>query len=248
LINASGQGYSPSGYFCYLRHEGLKLNPSMVIIETELCNDLTDEALLYWELKDGEKYPTAVKGGRYAVAWDGNLLGTYSMGGYLWERTYTYTDFVRRILNLFNRISPSPLFSKTPGGTIYYSLGFDQFVLDQPRIELGWNRLLTSLEAASLLCRSHQINFLVLLMPSRYLFDESAPDHLALAQSLLDRAESAIRKRGIPFLNMSSTVATAGGSKVFFDFAHLTVEGNRAVGETLAEYLVKNSETDLAEK
>jgi len=238
IINASGQGYSPSGYYVYLRHEGLRLRPKMIIVEIELCNDLTDEALLNWNLAGDDPYPTAVKGGRYTVAWDGSLLGTYALNGYSVDRTYTYTVLVRRLLNLLDRILPSPLFTEIPGGTIYYSLGFDRYLLDQARIEEGWQRLLSSLDGIQELCSSQQIPFLLLLMPSRYIFEESVP-HRDLAQDLLNRAESESLKRGIPYANLRSSIELAGGGEVFFDFAHLTAEGNRAVGETLSGYVLE---------
>ena len=233
IINASGQGYSPSGYYVYLRHEGLRLQPSMIIVEIELCNDLTDESLLRWKLTKNDPYPNAVKGGRYTVAWDGSLLGTYALGGYSVERTYTYTVFIRRMLNLLNKVSPSPLFTETPGGTVYYSLGFDSYLLDEARIEEGWQRLLSALSGIQELCSSNQIPFLLLIMPSRYIFDESVP-HRDLARSLMQRAEMEIKRRKISYLNIGPSIETAGGSDLFFDFAHLTAEGNRAVGETLS--------------
>jgi hypothetical protein len=247
MINASGQGYSPSGYYVYLRNEGIQLNPSMVVVEIELCNDLTDEALLFWHT-DEEPYPSAVKGGRYLVAWDGNLLGTYAVGGYPWERTYVYTDLLRRSLNLLNRLSPSPLFSTNPGGTIYYSLGFDQCLLDEERIERGWTRLLGALEATKKLCNSIQIPFLLLIMPSRHIYDDSAPAHRDLAFSLLQRAESEMESREIPYISMDETIGSAGASAVFFDFAHLTAEGNRAVGHTLAPRILAMLESAPADK
>jgi hypothetical protein len=245
LVNASGQGYSPSSYYAYLQHEGLNLHPAMVVVEIELCNDLTDEALLRWQVRDEEKSLIMVVGGRYAVAWDGSLLGTYALGGYPWERTYTYTDFIRRGLNLLNKASPSPLFSETPGGTIYYSLGFDQWLLDQARIDQGWNRLLAAVKGMNDLCTSRQISFLLLIMPSRYIFDHSAPDHRDLALGLVQRAESEARLLEIPHINMSETIQEVGGSAVFFDFAHLNVEGNRAVGRTLARRVKDMTEKGL---
>jgi hypothetical protein len=211
----------------------------MIIVEIELCNDLTDEALLRWRVRDHEKSLIEVLGGRYTVAWDGSLLGTYALGNYPWERTYTYTEFIRRSLNLLNKASPSPLFSETPGGTIYYSLGFDQWLLDQARINDGWTRLLASVEGMNNLCASHEIPFLLLIMPSRYIFDDSAPDHRDLALELIQQAESEISRLEIPFVNMTETIREAGGSTVFFDFAHLNVEGNLAVGRTLAGFVTE---------
>ena len=48
VVNASGQGYSPSSYAAYIYQEGLELNPDLVLVQIELCNDVTDEALLGW--------------------------------------------------------------------------------------------------------------------------------------------------------------------------------------------------------
>ncbi len=91
VVNAAGQGFSPSGYSVYLRREGLRLEPSLVIAEIKLCNDVSDEAFLYWESsQDQPNLPTAVRGGRYVIGWDGNLLGTCSLGPYAFEKTYTY--------------------------------------------------------------------------------------------------------------------------------------------------------------
>ncbi len=89
VVNAAGQGFSPSGYSVYLRREGLRFDPSLVIAEIELCNDVSDEAFLRWEsTPDQPNLPTAVRGGRYVIGWDGNLLGTCSLGPYAFEKTY----------------------------------------------------------------------------------------------------------------------------------------------------------------
>jgi hypothetical protein len=207
----------------------------MIIVEIELCNDLTDEALLHrGYASDGS--PTSVLGGRYVVSWDGNLLGTYASQGSGIERTYTYTVFLRRLLNLLNQVFPPPLFHEEPGGDVYYSLGFDQFLLDGKRIEHGWDNLLEALEGIQTLAASHDSEFLVMVMPSRHIF-ENSPPRKELAASLVRRAEAEIGARNIPYLSMQSCIGTAGGSRLFFDFAHLTAEGNSAVGKQLGEYL-----------
>ena len=79
VINAGGQGYSPSSYYVYLKYEGLRFQPRMVVVEIEMCNDITDEALLNWDFQEGDRTrPHRVRGGRYVVGWDGNLLTTCS--------------------------------------------------------------------------------------------------------------------------------------------------------------------------
>lgn len=246
IINAGGQGYSPSGYYVYLRHEGIRFQPGMVIVEIELCNDLTDEALLSWETAEGEESPSRVVGGRYRVAWDGNLLGTHSIGGYAFERTYTYAVLARRVLHLMNRLWPSEPFHGVPGASVYYSLGFDHYVLTQERLDEGWDRLFGALQATRRLLDENGVDFLLMIMPSRYIFQDSGA-YSELARGLVTEAEQRALQDGLPFVNMTPVIGQGGGAELFFDFAHLTVEGNRIVGEALAEELRERSRS-LAER
>ncbi|MDA2935520.1 hypothetical protein MYX82_14465 [Acidobacteria bacterium AH-259-D05] len=236
VVNAGGQGFSPSGYYVYLRNEGLQLEPAMIIVEIELCNDVTDEALLHWKVPRGDEFPNAIVGGRYLVSWDGNLLGTYSLGSYFFEKTYTYTVFIRRLFNLLYRISPTEPFGSVSGATVYYTLGFDKFVLDEDRIEAGWQRLFGALDAIHKLLQDRQIPFLLMIMPSIYIYQNNG-DQTRFASDLLRRAISMAEERQLPYLNLTRPVREGGGEKLFLDFAHLTKEGNRVVGEALSERL-----------
>ena len=88
VINAAGQGYSPSSYYVWFREEGVRFEPSMVVVQIELNNDVTDEALLSWSRKRDERQgPEKVSGGRYVVAWDGSLIGTVASSALLGELT-----------------------------------------------------------------------------------------------------------------------------------------------------------------
>jgi hypothetical protein len=235
LINAGGQGFSPSGYCVYLKHKGLDLSPNLVIVEIELCNDLSDEALLRWKGLTPAG-PEAVVGGRYQVSWDGNLLGTYTTSNQLIQRTYLYTVLVRRVLNLYSQIEKE----EPPPSPVLYSLGFDRVLLTSERIEEGWNRLEGSLGGTAELLRSRNIRFLLMLMPSRYVF-ENVAGYTEPAQALLERARQWVDESGIDYIDMEPPLREAGGSKMFFDFAHLTEDGNRAVGEALAARLTRAS-------
>ena len=233
VINAAGQGFSPSGYSVYLRHEGLEFEPRLVIAEIELCNDVSDEAFLYWESSEDEPdLPTAVRGGRYIVGWDGNLLGTYSRGPYLFEKTYTYTVLLRRVLNLLYRINPTEPFHSNAGVT-YYILGFERYLLDEARIELGWNRLFRAVLAIQKILAKQDIPFLLIILPSRFVFEERAPQHSRFARALVERALSWAQSHQVPHLDCTDLLRKGGGAKLYFDFAHLTAEGNRVLGEAL---------------
>jgi hypothetical protein len=230
LINAGGQGFSPSGYDVYLKHEGLKLSPDLVIVEIELCNDLSDEALLRWK-GETSTGPDAVVGGRYQVSWDGNLLGTYTTSNQLLQRTYLYTVMVRRLLNLYSHFETAQ-----PASPVLYSLGFDQVLLTPERVEVGWRHLEGSIEGMATLLQIHHIPFLLMLMPSRYVF-ENVAGYTEPARALLERARQWARQSGVNWIDMEPPLREAGGSTMFFDFAHLTEEGNQAVGQVLAKRL-----------
>jgi hypothetical protein len=231
IVNAGGQGYSPSGYFVWLRHEGMRLNPSLVVVEIELCNDLSDEALLQWRTGTDDPWPEAVVGGRYQVAWDGNLLGTYAVGWDLLDRTYLGTVLVRRWLNLWERFGHGEMAEAS-----LYTLGFDRSRLTRERLAAGWERGFGALEAARTLTRDAGIPFLLLVMPSRYLY-QNAGELTRSAERLYVRAVQEAERRGLPFVGMRDALGAGGGAGLFLDFAHLTPEGNRVVGEVLAEHL-----------
>ncbi len=155
IVNAAGQGYSPSSYYVYLKHEGLELRPKMVIVDIEMCSVITNEALLHWETDpEDPDTPLAVRGGRYLVSWDGRLLATYSQGGYFLEKTYLYTNLLRRFLNLMYRLSPTaPFRDRNEKGISYYDLGFDRYILDEARLESGWKKTFRALKPPTLCFR-----------------------------------------------------------------------------------------------
>ena len=239
VINAGGQGYSPSSYYVYLKNEGLQFRPSMVLVEIELCNDVTDEALLHWEPDtDNPETVRAVRGGRYIRSWDGNLLATYSRGTYFFERTYLYTDLVRRYPNFLYHLFPSRPFSqqKEMGGC-YYNLGFDRYLLDEERIESGWRKTFRSLSAIGRLLEKNGIRFFLLIMPSRYVFEQDAGRWRDFATRLMERASREATQKNIPHMDLTEPIKKGGGETLYFDFVHLTEEGNRVVGEALARNL-----------
>ena len=236
VINAGGQGYCPSGYYTYLVNEGLKLKPDLVIIETELCNDTSDEALLRWGKTDADGHPEKIMGGRYVVSWDGKQLGTYATRGFFFEKTYLYTDLIRRVLNLAQRIDPQAPWSERPGAAVYYSLGFDKFLLDTARLEEGNKRLFAALSGTARLLESRNIKYVIMIMPSRYLYQE-AYDYTLFASEVYQNALKSAADMDLPFLDMYGTIKENGGEKLFLDFAHLTEEGNKAVGLELDQRL-----------
>jgi hypothetical protein len=213
----------------------------MVILEIELTNDVTDEALLRWqEDPDHPGRPKILRGGRYVVAWDGMLLSAYIRGPYFYERTYTYVELSRRILELMYRFAPTEPFHNDPG-VAYYAFGYDRYLLDNQRLEYGWTHLFASLQATREMLKERGVPFLLMIMPSRYIYDRNAdPSRNRFARGLVDRADAMARERGIPAMNLTETIGAGGGDALFLDTVHLNEKGNLLVGNALYEHLKTN--------
>lgn len=236
VVNASGPGFSPTCYYLYLQNEGLLLEPDMLIVEIELCNDVTDEALIKWETSpENGSVPVAAYGGRYIVGWDGNLLATYSSGSFFYEETYTYTVLARRFLNLMKRIRPRGIFEEQKGVT-YYSLGFDRYLLTDEVIESGWAKLFGALRATRDMAESRGIEFRLLIMPTRFMYDDKAKPYRDFAQGLVERAVEMAQAEGFKFLDFTDAMAE-GGTSLYFDFAHPNEAGNQIIGERLTDFI-----------
>jgi hypothetical protein len=149
------------------------------------------------------------------------------------------------------RISPpAPFRDQHRTGVSYYHLGFDRYLLDEERLESGWEKTFGSLRAMHVLLEEKGILFLLMIMPSRYMFDEDAGLWKDYAWKLMERGVSRARELGIPHIDFTKTVQTGGGKLLYFDFAHMTSEGNRVVGETLFQHLagVLGNRESLPEK
>ncbi len=234
VINAAGQGYSPSSYHAYLGHEGLAYQPRLVLIQVELCNDVTDEALLFWQGQDDFGGPRRVRGGRYVVAWDGNLLGSMTWGPYLPEETYVYTLLMRRLLTTWWNWWPRGVFAQQLPPP-YFHLDFDRPFLTADRVEAGWQRLFDALGATRRLLEARRIPMLLLILPSRFVFEPDQKESTRQARAFLERAARMARQRGVEYQLFEGELARAGGAALYFDFAHPDATGNRLIGEALAE-------------
>jgi lysophospholipase L1-like esterase len=238
IINAAGPGYDPSSYYLFLKNEALAWGLDMVIVEVELTNDVTDSALVEWDVDPSEPdVPVRLTGGRYVTAWDGTLLSAYVRGPYFYEKTYTYVELSRRLLDLLYRRARVKPFPADPG-TTYYTLAYEWYLFNEERIESGWQRLLGASRATSELLRAEGIPFLLMVMPSRFVFEGDATNpQREFSRALLDRTTTFAEQNDIPYLDLTEAVGGAGGATAFVDTLHLNQAGNVAVGTALYEYM-----------
>ena len=233
LMNAAGQGYSPSNYLAYLQAEGLDLEPNLILVQVEPSNDVTDEALL--RVVDRGDQGLEVRGGRYCVTWDGNLLGSFILGPYFYERTYLYTLLTRRLLGTLGRLFPRHSALSTPGN-LYYHMEFDRFLFTSARLESGWTRSQTALSQIREIAGRQGSRFVLLLTHTLYAFHENRALN-GFGNLLIDRMIDWARQRSIDFIDPRAALAGNGGTALFTDFAHYTPEGHRVLGGEIARHL-----------
>jgi len=227
-------GYCPSKYAERLRADLDARRPTAVLVEIELSNDVSDEALLRWDAADERGLPTRLAGGRYVHAWDGTLLATTATSDRFYEHTRLYTLLARAVGWARERTHPNPAFADG-ADTYYYNLGFDRSRLTAERLEQGFEQLFRALAAMNALCRERGVRFVLLVLPSQYWFD-AGPFH-AGALRLLERAKAQARALGIEVVSPTEELAAAGGANAFMDFCHPTAAGHLAIAHALARAL-----------
>ena len=233
FMNAAGQGYSPSTYLAYLQAEGIDLTPNLILVQVEPSNDVTDEALL--RVVDRGDQGLQVRGGRYCVTWDGNLLGSFTLGPYFYERTYLYTLLTRRLLETLGRLFPGHSALSTPGN-LYYHMGFDRFLLTSARLESGWSRSQAALSQIREIAGRQGSRFVLLLTPTLYAFHENRALN-GFGNRLMDRMIDWARQRSIEYIDPRTALAENGGTALFTDFAHYTPEGHRILAGEISRHL-----------
>ena len=76
-----------------------------------------------------------------------------------------------------------------------------------------------------------------MILPARYVFDSHSGKRRVFARRLLEHAVRMAEQIGIPYLDFTTAIENGGGTRLYFDFAHLTEEGNHVVGEELSRHL-----------
>lgn len=231
ILNAGGHGYTPTLHTFHFRKHAPLLNSDGVIFQIELANDVSDEALVETQGVDENGFPARLITARYVVGFNGEALTGIPLRGYFFEATKAYSDLSHRFGNILSEIFPNEIFSKD-APEAFYQQGFERVLLTRERLEKGHTQLFSSLNSLFQYTQKKSMKFLVLLMPSRFVFQSSSP-HYAWAKGLLENAEKTLSAQGLPYLNVYKDLERAGGETLFFDFCHPTAEGYSVVAQTL---------------
>ena len=166
------RGYAPSLYAVFLREDLAALRPRLVLVEIELSNDVSDEALVEHDGVDADGLPRRIARARYVLGVGGALLSAVPVwGGTFVERTRSYAWLSRKVLTARERSGPNPDFGDG-AHTYYYHFEHERPVLTPARLRRGFDQIFDVLAGMRARAVASGADFLVIVIPSRYAFQE----------------------------------------------------------------------------
>lgn len=223
---------SPSIYYFHIQEDIQLFKPKMIIMEIELSNDISDEALINYDRINPDK----IKTGRYSISWDNRQISSLNLGGYFFERTYLYALLSQKIGFLLSKYRNNPIFS-SKSDIYYYNLGFERHILTQERLSLAFERMFHTIKKIKEICDDNKVEFLLVILPSKYYFYNNQYQNGALR--MLKEAEEKSSALAIPFILPAENLKKNGGERLYYDFCHLSPDGYNVVAQELLNYIYR---------
>ncbi len=228
------RGYCPSIYAMHLKKDLFQFKPQWVIMEIELSNDISDEAMVKYSELDKYGMPRSITQARYWPGWQ--YLPPMSKNSHFWgisNLRIAYFNFNRQLHRLANKIYPNPVFS-AESDIYYYSFGFDEYYFTEKRLSQAFDRMFDIIKAEQRFCNDNKAGFLLIIVPSKFTFYEN--QYRKGAIRLIEQAEVKAQKRGIPYISLRQSFQDNGGSDLYFDFCHPTPKGYEVIAKELFRY------------
>jgi len=218
-INAAVSGYSTWQYLAYLKTEGMKYSPDLVLVGFCL-NDAMERFML-------------------------SRFGGWGEGLQLTVSYQSLRDWMKHnssLVCLLDKLVTRRRFGENPrrAAADAEHLAVEDMVRSpaDPHVQKGWKMTLEDMEELLAVCQAAQIRVVLVVLPYRFQFDD--PTALSSPQQILG---TFARERGLPCLDLLPILAeraTAQGrptADLFVDENHFSVLGNELVGESIAEFL-----------
>jgi hypothetical protein len=226
------RGFSPTTYSFHARIDAPRLQPDGVVMEIELLNDVSDEAMLRTtgRLDNVFGLPLEIHRSRYTLGWNGRVLAPLSISGSLMERTHVYAILSQAVGRVMNRVVPNPVF-EPESRTMFYSRTAERWLLTVGALGAGFDRLFDSILATQSFLESRDMEFLLVILPSCHVYTDDRFSESSL--SLLKRAEQRAQEKKINYVSTWQALGEAGGADLFLDFCYPTADGHRAVADII---------------
>jgi lysophospholipase L1-like esterase len=221
-INAGVGGYSPWQELAYLRREGIRYTPDLILVGFVL-NDVTEKM-------------------------DLQTFGGSGIGVQLSESYQSRLDWIRHhsalvhfARALFARLRFGP--DVVAGAMRQETLHIRHLMHDGPgpRIKEAWQITLENLDGIFDFCREHEIPVALVVFPDLFQFTNiqqlDQPQRILVAHA---------KQQGVPVLDLLHPMAQALRNtrkrprELFIDHDHLTPWGSRVVAHLLRDFLVRH--------
>lgn len=251
VINAAVPAYSTVQEYRYLRRDGMRLDPDIVVLGFYVGNDFQDSYELFdsagrptidvveGELRANENFPSA----RYDRQERALRTATLSLRSFFSSHSELYVFLRERFgevlwkMGLRNNPPPPDFCARVPSAAM----------------EAGWARTRGVLDSVAVLCSSHNVRLLVVLLPTQYQVHPDLWTHHFTTFGLdpgdydLDRPQRLMREyceqRGIEYVDVLPAMrAHASSGHLFYPIAsYMTPSGHRLVAAAVDAHLVSAS-------
>lgn len=220
-INAGVNGYSPWQEYLYLKEEGIKFNPNLVVVGFVL-NDVTEQLRL-------------LKFGGFD---EGDALLIYPPSGLI-EDFLCKSNIVKILKHYIER---KVVFKDDPARAAKIQEVYDikSFTSNpyHPKYKKGWDISLDNLKKLFALCQERNINVIFVIFPYKFQLHEI--NKRQTVQEILTKFAS---DNDIPVVDLLPIYTTHKEHKekslsYFFDESHLTIEGHKATAEIISDYIL----------
>lgn len=251
LLSASGKtrfealnmarGHTPSVHLVHMNADIPRLHPKMVILEIELTNDISDEVFAHFNGRRANGLPNEIVNARYIVSWNRQSLHTgFPMLGPHFKTTYLYTLLNRTAMAIRSQMHKDVVVQLNTNGYFFHRT-FDASFLTRSALDSAFEQMFSSIQAAHSLAKQHGVEFLVLLVPSKYLLYQNS--HFEVTKAVTDRAQARLELDGIPYLSLYSALVSTGLSAddLYFDFCHPKAVAQEIIAKSIADRIAKGT-------
>ena len=243
VINAAVPAYSTVQEYLYLRRDGMKLDPDVVVLGFYVGNDFQDSYELFdstglptvdvvdGELRANDRFPAA----RYEQQERVLRTATLSLRSFLASNSALYVFLRERFgevlwkAGLRNNPPPPDFCARVPS----------------PAMRAGWAMTRSVLDSMAALCSAQNVRFLIVVLPTQYQVHPDLWTHhfttfgLDPADYDLDRPQRLMREyceeKGIDHVDVLPVMrAHAASGHLFYPIAsYMTPAGHRLVAEAV---------------
>lgn len=251
VINAGyASGFSPDSAYVYLKNEGLKLKPDIIILNFSVFNDIIDIVEMDWTKTDPDGLPTEIQSKTRVV--DNHYFRNRQIAFKYSIPILRESHLFLLTIDIFQKIFPSifKIDSKYSMPQYPWECGTDKNCL--PNLKNETEKMKKIILAINNLAKQNQAHFILVLCPA--VFQISSFSNPSWWENNADEPNFIQNHIREMFQNNSITIfdlypiikSQPNPESLYFTHdAHFTAIGNKLSGMSIASFIASNSGTFL---